>query len=231
MILPWIADMAVPLFVVAAVMVVAGAILFIAQLIQLVPFSRTARGKRGVLRRIMGALLSACLVLFGLFVLMLVMFSRTYEVFTREKPVARIHCVLVEGRDYNMILRFAPLTTGRTGEASLYRLKGDQWAIGGHILRWHPWLNILGLDTGYRITRLEGRYLHVEDETTEARTIYDLGEWRMQGIWQWIYRHHEDIPWVKAAYGSTVYTFPDKDKVFLVAVTHSGFTMTSESAR
>jgi hypothetical protein len=230
-ILSWIAEMAVPFFVAAAVMVVAGAILFVVHLIRLVSFSRKAKGKVGVLRRIMGALLSACLVLFGLFVLTLVMFSQTYEVFTREKPVARIQCVPVEGRDYTMVLRFAPITAGKMGEASLYRLTGDQWVIGGHILRWHPWLNLLGLHTGYRITRLEGRYLEAEDQTTEARTVYDVGEWHMQPIWQWLYQHHEDIPWVKTAYGNTVYAFPDKDKVFVLAVTHSGFTVTSESVR
>ncbi len=230
MILPWISELAFPLLFVAVAVVVVGVILFVAQVIRLIPFSRKPSEKRGVMGRIVRSLLSVCIVLFGLFLLMLVMFARTYEVFTREKPVARIHCVPVESQDYSMILRFVPLTERGEGTAALYRLRGDQWAVGGHILRWHPWLNILGLGTGYRITRLEGRHLHAEDGPPEVRTVYDLGERRMQRLWEWLYRYHEDVPLVKAAYGSTVYTFPDKDKVFLVAVTSSGFTVTSKRA-
>jgi len=228
MILLWVSKLAFPLLFVAVAVVVAGIILFVTQVIGLIPSSQKSRAKRGVTGRVIRFLLSVCVVLFGLFLLMLVMFVRTYEVFTREKPVARIHCVTVESQDYSMVLRFSPLTERGEGAAAVYRLKGDQWAVGGHILRWHPWLNVLGLDTGYRITRLEGRYLHAEDEPPEVRTVYDLGERRMQRFWEWLYRYHEDVPLVKAAYGSTVYTFPDKDKVFIVAVTSSGFTVTSK---
>jgi len=228
MILPWIAELAFPLFFVAVAMVVAGLIVSVTQVIRLIPVGRKRGAKPGVMGRFVRSLLGVCVVLFGLFLLMLVMFVRSYEVFTREKLVARIHCVPVESQDYTMILRFAPLTERGEGPAALFRLKGDQWAVGGHILRWHPWLNILGLDTGYQITRLEGRYLHAEDEPPEGRTVYDLGERGMQRLWEWIYRYHEGVPWVEAAYGSTIYTFPDEDKVFLVAVTTSGFTVTSK---
>ena len=117
MILPWISELAFPLLFVAVAVVVVGVILFVAQVIRLIPFSRKPSEKRGVMGRIVRSLLRVCIVLFGLFLLMLVMFARTYEVFTREKPVARIHCVPVESQDYSMILRFVPLTERRDGGA------------------------------------------------------------------------------------------------------------------
>ncbi len=122
-----------------------------------------------------------------------------------------------------MILSFVPLEDGEEGIPRIFRLNGDQWAVGGHIVQWHPWLNLLGLHTGYRITRIEGRYLKAGDETSQRRTVYDLEDSKIQRVWYWLYRHHEDIPWVKAAYGNTAYTFPDKDQTFVVRVTHSGF--------
>lgn len=223
MVFSWILEMAVPLFFIAVGILVTGGTLLIIQLLRLLPISKKSTKKRGVVPQAIQALAGGCVFMFGLFLLMLVLFSRTYEVFTREEPVARIQCFPVEGLDYNMILRFVPLEGGKEGTPGLFRLNGDQWAVGGHILQWHPWLNILGLHTGYRITRIEGRYLEAEDEASALRTVYDLGDSRTQRIWHWFYRHHEDIPLVEAAYGNTAYTFPEKDQTFVVVVTHSGF--------
>jgi len=231
MALPWIFEMAIPLFFIALAILVAGGILLIVQFLQVLPFSKKAGKKRGLMPQTIKALASGCVFIFGLFLLILVLFVRTYDVFTREEPIVRIRCVPVEGLDYDMILRFAPLEGGKEGTPRLFRLNGDQWAVGGHIVQWHPWLNILGLHTGYRVSRIEGRYLKAEDEASRIQTAYDLGGSRAQRLWHWLYRHHEEIPFVKAAYGNTAYTFPEKDKTFVVMVTHSGFIVAPNQGR
>ncbi|NIO04429.1 MAG: hypothetical protein GTN74_07370 [Proteobacteria bacterium] len=212
-----------PLFFVAATMTVLGGILLIFHAFRLLPFSRRERTKGGLIFQAMKALASACVFLLGLFLLMVVLFAQTYEAFTREEPVARVQCVSVEGLDYDMVLRFVPIGGEQEGFPRLFRLRGDQWAVGGHILQWHPWLNILGLHTGYRITRIEGRYLKPEDELSEPRTVFDMGNSRTEVMWRWLYRHHDEIPFVGAVYGSTAYTFPGEDRTFVVTVTLSGF--------
>jgi len=231
MVFPWILEMAVPLFFIAVAIIAAGGILLMVQFLRLLPFSKKKRKKRGLMPQAIKALASVCVFTLGLFLLMLVLFARTYEVFTMEEPIARIQCVPVEGLDYNMILRFVPLEGGKEGTPRLFRLNGDQWAVGGHILQWHPWLNMLGLHTGYRITRIEGRYLKAEDASSVPRTIYDLGDSRTQRIWHWLYRHHEDIPLVKAVYGNTAYTFPEKDQTFVVMVAHAGYMVAPDQQK
>ena len=34
---------------------------------------------------------------------------------------------------------------------------GDQWRIDARFLKWKPWANLMGLDSNYRLDRLEGR--------------------------------------------------------------------------
>lgn len=228
---PWISEMAVPLFFIAVAGLVAGGILLINRFLRLLPLSKKSRRKRRAMLQAFQVLGSSCVFVFGLLLLMLALYARTYEVFTKEEPVARIECVLLDGLDYDMILRFVPLEEGEEGTPELFRLSGDQWAVGGHILQWHPWLNILGLRTGFRITRIQGRYTNAEDEASRSRTVHDLGDTRTERIWHWLYRHHEDIPLVKAVYGNTAYTFPMKDRTFVVRVTLSGFMVGSDQQR
>jgi membrane protein implicated in regulation of membrane protease activity len=223
--------MAAPLFLVAVVVLTIGGILLLGQFFTWLPLSKKRRGSGGVVPRALQVLTAGLVFVAGLFLLTLVLFARTYDVFTREEPIARIQCAPVEGVDYDMILRFVPLVDGREGTPGLFRLGGDQWAVGGHILQWHPWLNLLGLRTGYKITRIEGRYLNAGDEEARPRTVYDLEDTKTHNVWHWLYRHHEDLPLVRAVYGNTAYTFPERDETFLVVVTHSGFKVEPERGR
>jgi len=59
------------------------------------------------------------------------------------------------------LVTFEPPTIGYL---SHHRLRGQQWAVEGHILKWDDWLNLLGLQTMYKLTRVRGRYLRAEDE-------------------------------------------------------------------
>jgi len=231
MALSWILEKGSPLFFIAATIIVVGGILLMVQLFRWLPFSRRKRTRGEFILQAVKVLGSACVFVSGLFLLMLFLFAQTYEAFTREKAVARIQCAPVEELDYEMVLRFVPLEGGREGFPRLFRLNGDQWAVGGHILQWHPWLSLLGIHTGYKITRIEGRYLKAEDESAEPRTVYDMGDSRTQLIWHWLYRHHQEIPLVNAVFGNTAYTFPEKDQTFVVTVTHSGFKVAPDQKR
>ncbi|NIQ38571.1 MAG: hypothetical protein GTN81_08275 [Proteobacteria bacterium] len=227
----WILDQRSPLFFIGATITLVGGILLVVHAFRLLPFWRRTRDKPSFILQAMKMLLSGIVFLVGLFLLSLILFAQTYEVLTREEPVARIQCASVTGMDYDMVMRFIPITRGEEGYPQLFRLNGDQWAVGGHILEWDPWLNILGLHTGYKVTRIEGRYLKAEDETTERRTVYDMGDPRTETVWHWLYRHYSEIPLVRAAYGNTTYTFPDKDQTYVVMVTRTGFKVTVDQKK
>jgi hypothetical protein len=71
-----------------------------------------------------------------------------------------------------------PLGTARTSLITViqfnppasrqFLIRGDQWMIEGDILKWDDWLNFLGLETRYRLTRVRGRYVSTQQETWKS---------------------------------------------------------------
>src|SRR6266566_41161 len=57
---------------------------------------------------------------------------------------------------------------------AMYELAGDAFYMDAHILKWHPWANLLGLHTVYELDRVAGRYNAVGDERTQPHTAYEL---------------------------------------------------------
>lgn len=46
--------------------------------------------------------------------------------------------------------------------------------VDAHILKWHPVENLIGVHTQYELDRLSGRYLAIEDERAEPRSVHSL---------------------------------------------------------
>src|SRR5438270_13996990 len=57
---------------------------------------------------------------------------------------------------------------------AMYDLAGDALYMDAHILKWHPWVNLLGLHTSYELDRVAGRYNEVSDERGKPHTAYEL---------------------------------------------------------
>src|SRR6266550_2847557 len=64
---------------------------------------------------------------------------------------------------------------------AMYELAGDAFYMDAHILKWHPWANLLGLHTVYELDRVAGRYNAVGDERTQPHTAYELALARAAG--------------------------------------------------
>ncbi len=156
-------------------------------------------------------------------VLFLFAFIQSYSAFTHRKLAATVYCVPVSGTKDTMVLDLVALESPTLGRSRQYHLRGQQWAIEGHILKWDDWLNFLGLRTMYKLTRVRGRYLRAEDEMKKPATAYSLVTNEEDPRWRWLYEYGARLPLVQAVYGNTVFTFPSKTKTFLVYVTTSGF--------
>jgi hypothetical protein len=122
-----------------------------------------------------------------------------------------------------MILNLATIESPQTASIQRYRLRGQQWSIEGHILKWDDWLNFIGLHTMYKLTRVRGRYLRTEDEMNKPATVYSLVTYEEDPRWRWLYEYGARLPFVEAVYGNTVFTFPSETKTFGIYVTTSGF--------
>ena len=88
---------------------------------------------------------------------------------THEETAARIKLVPTAPQRYTATVSFAD------GRVETYALAGDQIYIDGHIVKWTPLANMLGLQTSYRLDRISGRYHALEQENTAPRTVYALG--------------------------------------------------------
>jgi len=87
---------------------------------------------------------------------------------TKEEPAARIKVVPSGVQRYDATITFAD------GRAQTYDLAGDDIYVDGHIVKWTPLANMLGLHTSYRLDRIAGRYRALEQENTARRTVYAI---------------------------------------------------------
>jgi hypothetical protein len=101
---------------------------------------------------------------------------------------------------------FAATLTGADGVERRYELHGDMWQIDARLLRWADALTRLGLQPGYRLDRLGGRYLSLEDEQSRPRSVIGLAETRPAfDIWAWLRRSGNTLGLLAADYGSATY--------------------------
>ncbi len=88
---------------------------------------------------------------------------------TKEETAARIKVVPSGLQRYDATVTFAD------GRVETYDLAGDDIYVEGHIVKWTPLANMLGLHTSYRLDRIAGRYHALEQENTARRTVYAIG--------------------------------------------------------
>ena len=159
--------------------------------------------------------------LFGM-ILFMGFFFHAYHIFTQEKPVARIEITPTD-KPQTMKIKLIIFSDKDSVSSEVYTIKGDQWLLEGDILKWDDWLNFLGLNTRYRLTRIRGRYLHTEAEINKETTVYSLVEDEDNPFWKYLYQYGEKLPFVSTVYGNAVFQYGNKHKKFLVFVTASGF--------
>jgi hypothetical protein len=160
--------------------------------------------------------------------LFLFAFIQSYTAFTHRELAAEVYCAPMNGAKDEMMIWLVTFQSPTTGCVSHHRLRGQEWAIEGHILKWDSWLNFVGLHTMYKLTRVRGRYLRAEDESSKPATAYSLVENEEDPRWRWLYEYGARLPFVNAVYGNTVFTFPSDTRTFRIYVTTSGFMIEEE---
>ena len=157
----------------------------------------------------------ACLVLAGMAGLLAInLFS--YQNLTSETPVATLSFAQSQGQEYRVSIA---LPGGKQQE---FRVTGDLWQIDAKIIKWYGWLAALGLEPGYKLDRLQGRYIALEDERRLERTVYALSDPDIGfDLWESIQSSHW-LPWVDAVYGSATYLPMADGAIFSVNLSSTG---------
>jgi hypothetical protein len=107
---------------------------------------------------------------------------------------------------------------------AMYDLAGDAVTVDAHILKWHPWANVLGLHTAYELDRVAGRYGNVTEERTKPHTAYALARPTPVDLFA-IARRRLLGPLVDAEYGSAAFVPATTHAQYEVRVSTSGLLM------
>jgi hypothetical protein len=146
---------------------------------------------------------------------------QTYHRLTYERPVAEISIKQVGPQHFRATLEEPD------GRIRDYEVRGDDWRIEARVLRWKPWANVLGLDSQYRLERLQGRYEDIEQERHGERSVHAIGD--VEGlqnnavdVWSLSKMFREKSPFVDTLYGGSVYMPMANNAEYDVVITQSG---------
>jgi hypothetical protein len=139
-----------------------------------------------------------------------------YRALTREDVAARITVKPAGAKRFEATFRFAD------GRQATYQLAGDELYVDAHILKWHPYANMIGLHTAYELDRVAGRYHDIKDEKTAARTVHALAREKPIDLYGIRQRFTFLAPVYDAEYGSASYVPVTKPAEFELRVSTTG---------
>jgi len=101
--------------------------------------------------------------------------------------------------------RYRALLSQGSQPAEILELQGDEWQLDARVLKWRGFANLLGLDAGYQLERLSGRYRDVQQAQQKSQSVHGLNHPQGIDIWQLARQYPRWLPWVDAVYGSATY--------------------------
>lgn len=170
---------------------------------------------------IIGFLIALLLITFSTAVFWFSMSLQSYRAFNKKELTAIVVCDVIAEGEKGFKLTFVEISDGKKSEPREFLIMGDQWAIESHILKWDGWVNMLGIHTFYKLIRISGRYVDIEDELSRERSAYEVDK-SNRWLWRVLYQKGQKIPFVDSVYGSSTFTYPIENIVFGVYVTTSG---------
>lgn len=141
---------------------------------------------------------------------------QTYLRLTHETPVATLRFEQLAPQYFRAILA-RPETA-----AEIYELHGDEWQLDARVLKWKGFAAVLGLDSGFQLERLSGRYHNVKQERAAPRSAHVLYQGDGVDIWSLARQHPRWLPWVDAIYGSATFMPMAHGARFQVSMSQSG---------
>jgi hypothetical protein len=118
---------------------------------------------------------------------------------------------------------FAVTLVGPEGNEQHFELNGDMWQLDVRMLKWTDALARLGFKPGYRLDRLSGRYVTLEDEQQRPRSVLALrSDKPTLDVWYWLHRINHQFSLLDATYGSATYMPMVDGAMFSVSMGSSG---------
>ena len=176
---------------------------------------RRLRGRK-VLGGVLNGATALVLILLSVCAALLASNLRTYQRLSFEQPAGELQLTRIGERELNAVLTYP------SRERANFALRGDEWQVDARVLKWHAFANMLGFDTAYRLERISGRYTRIEDERTQARSVYSLNPPQRIDPWDLVHRYHSWMPWMDALYGSATFLPMADGALYEIKVSQSG---------
>ena len=147
----------------------------------------------------------------------------TYQRLVYEQPVAEITFQKQQTQDFTASIESLDSSFKQT-----VNLKGDEWQLDAQVLSWRGVATMLGLDANYRLHRISGRYLDINAEREQPRTVYSLVkpmayiEDERFDLWQFANQYQSWLHWVDAVYGSAVFLPMTDGATYTIAISRTG---------
>jgi hypothetical protein len=165
----------------------------------------------------------------GVGALSLVVMLQGWRAFTHKTHVAELQAI--ELGPHKLRIYLVPIDgDGARGATEVYDVDGDEWQVGGDVLRWKPFMTALGVEPVFRLSRVEGRWNSAADANAHKATAFDRAP--PSTAWLGLYRGADKAPmrWlVDGAHGQAVSQLPDRRAVYDIYVTPNGYIVDKRS--
>ena len=141
---------------------------------------------------------------------------RGYRALTHEEVAATVRTFPTGTQ------RFRASMTYPDGREESFDLRGDAIYVDAHILKWQPWVNLLGLHTVYELDRVAGRYDDLANERGGPRTVFSLGRPKPFDLFDVVRRFRRLSVLVDAEYGSATFVAARGRAAYEILVSTSG---------
>src|ERR1700694_1952599 len=140
---------------------------------------------------------------------------QSYLGLTGEIKVAQIRAATFANAPHQMTVELILYDeNGNVASDNHYLMQGDEWMVQGDIVKFPTWANILGLHTGYKLTRFEGRYDSIAMERSAPHFAIELNGGD-DGFFQAVNINPTWYGWLaEASYGNAVFQGAGNYNVF-----------------
>lgn len=146
---------------------------------------------------------------------------QTYARLTHERAAAEVTLTRTGEQAFTASLRKAN-AEGVYGPAESYAVTGDAFRLEARILKWKPWANITGVDSLYRLERIQGRFDTVEQENISQPKAFDIGDSTGIDLFELARTRGSSLNAVDAYYGDGVFVPMADGAVYEVSISQSG---------
>ncbi|WP_369636512.1 hypothetical protein [Nocardia sp. JMUB6875] len=153
------------------------------------------------------------LVLVAVVILWITTLLQTFLGLTGEVKAAHIEAKPIAGQEHMMTVDLTLYGDKDHGDKhETYQVEGDMWVLQANIVELEAWVNALGFNSGYKVTRLYGQRL--DGIATKQNQIF------LNGSDQDFFQDMKNQTWytkpfVRSAYGNAVIATPGTYDVFI----------------